>query len=496
MKSVYFIGIGGIGMSALARYFLSEGWRVGGYDRTETPLTRQLQNEGAEIHYEDDPDAIGAEFRDPASTLVVYTPAVPGDHAELGFFRKGGFEVMKRSEILGRMSEGKYVMAVAGTHGKTTTTTMVAWLNHVAGGGGQAFLGGISKNFDSNLVLGGKGGRGNIGHIDSRGSKGNGDTSVKSGETGNVRFAVEADEFDRSFLTLHPDVAVITSADADHLDIYGTHANLLSAFGQFVGQIRRGGALIMHSGVKVPVDNPGITVYSYTYDGKADFHAANIAINADGTYTFDIVCPDRTVTDCRLGIPGKVNVENAIAAVAMLWAAWKAEVAAGKPTGFDDGRIREALSTFKGVKRRFDFHINTPELIYMDDYAHHPEELRAAITSVKEMFPGRRLTAVFQPHLYSRTNDFHREFASALSLADEVILLPVYPAREEPIEGVDSSMIASLVTVPHRIVPLERIAQEIERSDVDVLVSFGAGNIENYTGEIARRLQKMENDKR
>lgn len=463
-------------MSALARYFLSEGWRVGGYDRTETPLTRQLEGEGAEIHYEDDPAAIGAAFRNPEETLVVYTPAVPDDHAELGFFRRSGFEVLKRSEILGRMSEGKYVMAVAGTHGKTTTTTMIAWLNHVAGGGGQAFLGGISKNFGSNLVLGGG--------------------SEKRCGGGSNRFAVEADEFDRSFLTLHPDVAVITSADADHLDIYGTHANLLAAFGQFVGQIRKGGTLIMHSGVNVPVDNAGISVFRYSYDGKADFHAANISINPDGTYTFDIVCPDRTITNCRLGIPGKVNVENAIAAVAMLWAAWTAENGVGKALVFDEDKIREALATFKGVRRRLDFYINTPEVVYMDDYAHHPEELRAAITSVKEMFPGRRLTAIFQPHLYSRTSDFHREFAAALSLADEVILLPIYPAREEPIPGVDSSMIASLVTVPHRIVPLERIAQEIGQSEVDVLVTFGAGNIENYTGEIETNVRsKIKNDR-
>ncbi len=450
-------------MSALARYFLGEGWRVGGYDRTETPLTRQLQSEGAEIHYEDDPAEIGVAFRDPKETLVVYTPAVPDDHAELGFFRNGGFEVLKRSEILGRMSEGKYVMAVAGTHGKTTTTTMVAWLNHVAGGGGQAFLGGISKNFGSNLVTGG------------------GNRSD--------RFAVEADEFDRSFLTLHPDVAVITSTDADHLDIYGTHANLLSAFGLFADRIRRGGTLVIHKGVNIPLHNQDIAVYRYSYDGGADFYAANISINNDGTYSFDIVCPGRTIAGCKLGIPGRINVENAIAAVAILWAAWKADNAAGKPAELRDDKVREALTTFKGVSRRFDFHINTPELVYMDDYAHHPQELRAAITSVKEMFPGRKLTAVFQPHLYSRTNDFHREFAHALSLADEVILLPIYPAREEPVEGVDSSMIAELLTVPHRIVPLERIAQEIDGSNVDVLVTFGAGSIENYTGDIARRLE-------
>jgi UDP-N-acetylmuramate--alanine ligase len=467
MKSIYFIGIGGIGMSALARYFLGEGWRVGGYDRTETALTKQLQSEGAEIHYEDNVEAVGEEFRNPAETIVVYTPAVPSNHSELSFFRTGGFRVLKRSEILGDMSQGKYVMAVAGTHGKTTTTTMVAWFNHIAGGGGQAFLGGISKNFGSNLVQGNS-----IGGSDSQ------------------RFAVEADEFDRSFLTLHPDVAVITSADADHLDIYGTHDNLLAAFGQFVSQIRKGGTLIIRKGVSVPIHNSDITVYRYSYSDKADFYATNISVNSDGTYSFGIVCPDRVITDCRLGIPGKINVENAIAAIAMLWAAHRAEQAQGKPTEFSDNKIREALATFQGVKRRFDFHINTPELVYMDDYAHHPEELRAAITSVKEMFPQRRLTAIFQPHLYSRTNDFYREFADALSLADEVIVLPIYPARELPMEGVTSELITNLVTVPHRIVPLERVAQEIEKSKVDVVVSFGAGNIDNYTSEIAKRLTR------
>lgn len=449
-KNIYFLGIGGIGMSAIARYYIQSGAAVGGYDRTETPLTRHLSEEGADIHYEDDIALIADKFRDPATTLVVYTPALPHDHAELNWFQDNGFRVVKRSQILGVLAEDKYVMAVAGTHGKTTTTTMVAWLNHVVTGGGSAFLGGISKNFDNNFVYG-------------------------SGD----RLAVEADEFDRSFLQLHPNVAVITSADADHLDIYGTHEELRRTFVQFAGQIRQGGTLIMKKGTDLTIDNKGIRIYSYAYNcTDADFRTENISVSEDGTYYFDVVCPDRTIRGCHLGIPGRINVENAVAAVASLWAAGD----------LDEDKLREALDTFKGVKRRFDFHINTPQLIYMDDYAHHPEELKAALSSVRDMFPDRKITAIFQPHLYSRTQDFYHEFAESLSIADEVILTPIYPAREEPIEGVSSQMICELVTVPHRLVPLERIALEIENAKLDVLISFGAGNIENYTGEIASRL--------
>ena len=453
-SNVYFLGIGGIGMSALARYFMNEGRSVAGYDRTETLLTRALSEEGADIHYTADTENIPVRFRSAADTLVVYTPAISAENVEMTYFADNNFRMIKRSETLGYLTEGKYVMAVAGTHGKTTVTTMVAWLNHVAGGGGSAFLGGISKNFDSNLV------------------QGKGD-----------RIAVEADEFDRSFLRLYPDVAVITSADADHLDIYGTHEALKEAFGQFVRQIKKGGTLILKKGTDIPLDNPDIKIYAYEYLGDADFRAKNISIREDGTYDFDIECPDRTIEKCHLGIPGKINVENAVAAVAMMWTA-----------GFDEDKLREGLETFRGVRRRFDFHMNTRSLIYMDDYAHHPEELRAAITSVKEMFPMRRLTVVFQPHLYTRTRDFYREFAEALSLADEVIITPIYPAREEPIEGVTSSLIADLVTVPHRIVPLERVPQEIEASRIDALVSFGAGDIENQVGEIARRLKDKLNE--
>jgi len=493
-------------MSALARYFMHEGRQVAGYDRTPSPLTRQLESEGASIHYEDDPQRIDAPFRDAASTLVVYTPAIPPDHREWAWLREHGFHIVKRSQALGHIAQGKTVMAVAGTHGKTTTTTLTAWLNHEAGGTdcksapagegsgnsdsnaderdgssgfaarhpplagrtapsepyfggsdgegwGSAFLGGISKNFDSNLVLG-------------RGP----------------RLAVEADEFDRSFLQLHPDAAVVTSADADHLDIYGTHEAVKEAFAQFVRQIKPGGALIIKQGVDLGVDiekiNPQIRAYRYSYDQPCDFYARNITLLEGGYYRFDLVCPDMALEGSTLGIPGWVNVENAVAAVALVWT-----------QGFDAAKLKSALARFKGVKRRFEFWINTPRLVYIDDYAHHPRELEAAITSIKRMFPGRRLTAVFQPHLYTRTRDFYREFAAALSKADRVVLLPIYPAREEPIEGINSEKIAQYLTAPHTVVPKERIAATLgAMDDLDVVVTFGAGDIERYCQQIAKEL--------
>ena len=438
-------------MSAIARYFLHEGKAVAGYDRTATELTRELESEGAQIHYEDSVELIPEEFRDPETTLVVYTPAIAPTHSEFRYFTDGGFEVEKRSAMLGVISRGKYVMAVAGTHGKTSTTTMTAWFNHVAGGGGSAFLGGISKNFGSNLVLG-------------------------PGD----RLAVEADEFDRSFLQLYPDVAVITAADADHLDIYGTHAEVKKAFEQFISQIKRGGAVIIKSGVDLHIPNPYVRAFSYALDDRrGDFFAENIELLEGGHYRFDIVCPDRTITGCTLGIPGRVNIENCVAAVAMLWVA-----------GFDEAKLKEAMASFAGVKRRFDFWVNTPEHIYMDDYAHHPEELRASVTSLKAMFPGRKLTVVFQPHLYTRTKDFYREFAEVLSLADEVLLLPIYPAREEPIEGVESEMIMRLVTAPCRVVQKDELLDVLGKDDPELLVTFGAGDIDRFCGDIAGLFRK------
>ena len=457
MKSfthVYFIGIGGIGMSALARYFRYEGKTVAGYDRTATPLTRALETEGIAVHYTDDPAFIPAGFDDPASTVVVYTPAVPNDHRELARFRNGGFEVVKRSQMLGLLAAGKYVMAVAGTHGKTSTTTMLAWFNACAAagpdgrtGGGSAFLGGISKNFGSNLVLG----------------------------PGN-RLAVEADEFDRSFLTLFPDQALITAVDADHLDIYGTPEQVRKAFAQFASQTVPGGTIVCHAGIDLPLPE-GRTVYRYALnDVSADFHARNLTLTPRGTYRFDAVCPDRTMEGLELGIPGLVHVENCIGAIAMIWAA-----------GFDEAALREAVRSFRGVRRRMDVYVNTPQRVYIDDYAHHPREIEATLRSLRALFPDRRITAVFQPHLYTRTRDFAAAFAASLSLADTLLLLPVYPAREEPIEGVDSDLICRQVTLADKaVVRKEELLDRLRREPLDVLVTFGAGDIDAFCGPIAK----------
>ena len=455
-KNIYFLGIGGIGMSALARYFLHEGHAVAGYDRTRTHLTDELAAEGASIHYEDDVRLIPEAFLDPACTIVVYTPAVPQEHGEFCYFRAHGFTIEKRSQMLGHLSEGKYVMAVAGTHGKTTTSTLVAWLNRALTGGGSAFLGGISKNFGGNLVLGG--GR---------------------------RLAVEADEFDRSFLRLYPDVAVVTSADPDHLDIYGTHEALKEAFAQFIRQIRPDGYLVLKYGVDLVLDNSEITVYRYAYNTPCDFYARNVELLGGGHYRYDIVTPSGVIEGCTLGIPGWVNIENSVAAVAAVWCA-------AQFTGeeLDLDRLREALASFSGVKRRFEFYVNTPKQVYMDDYAHHPRELAATLTSVRQMFPGRRITALFQPHLYTRTRDLHAEFAEALSHADEVVLLPIYPAREEPIPGVTSELIARQVAVPCRIVDRGQLAATVAGMPTDVVISFGAGNIDACCEPLAEVLRQ------
>ena len=395
-QKVYFLGIGGIGMSALARYFLHEGKKVAGYDRTPSHLTDELSAEGAAIHFEDDVRLIPAEFLDPAATMVVYTPAVPQEHGEYRYFAGHGFRIEKRSQMLGHLAEGKYVMAVAGTHGKTTTSTLVAWLNRALTGGGSAFLGGISKNFGGNLVLDGCGVQG------MRPPAGKGCAAAGSRLPGG-RLAVEADEFDRSFLRLYPDVAVVTSADADHLDIYGTHEAVKEAFAQFVRQIRPGGFLVIKQGTDIVVDNPQITVYRYSYDVPCDFYARNVQLLEGGHYRYDIVVPGGVVEGCTLGIPGWVNIENSVAAVASVWCAARAEGVA-----LDADALRGALASFSGVKRRFEFYVNTPRQVYMDDYAHHPRELAATLTSVRKMFPGRRVTALFQPHLYTRTRDLLR----------------------------------------------------------------------------------------
>ena len=443
-------------MSALARYFLHEGRKVAGYDRTPTPLTHALEQEGAQVCYADEIENIPADFRNPATTMVVFTPAVPSDHPQMRFFSESGFLMEKRSQMLGHLSEGKYVMAVAGTHGKTTTSTLIAWLNHACGEGGNAFLGGISKNFNGNMVLG-----------------------------EGARLAVEADEFDRSFLRLKPDVAIITAVAADHLDIYGTFEAVVEAFGQFAALIKPNGHLIIKQGVEIALPTEGVSVWRYSYDEPCDFYARNVELREGGYYYYDIVTPDGVIERCTLGIPGWVNIENSVAAVAAMWCAARSE---GRTLDLD--KLRMALAEYSGVKRRFEFYINTPKQVYMDDYAHHPEELEATLTSVRKMFPARKVTAIFQPHLYTRTRDLYKEFADALSNADEVVLVPIYPAREEPIEGVCSEMIGEIVKAPWKMCERENLAAMLAEADTDVVVSVGAGNIDAYCSAIAESLQK------
>ena len=434
-------------MSALARYFRHEGRNVAGYDRVPSPLTGELEAEGIPVHYEDDVKLIPAGFRDPADAVVVYTPAIPVDHSELQWFRAGGFEIVKRSRMLGLLSEGKYVMAVAGTHGKTTTSTMVAWFNSMGAGEGSAFLGGVSRNFGTNMVLG-------------------------PGD----RLTVEADEFDRSFLQLHPQAALITSMDADHLDIYGDHGQMKEAFAAFAGQVQEGGALILNGRVDLPVVQCRIEVFTYSLDDPTtDFHARNIRLRDGGYYTFDIVTPKETIRNCRLGIPGLINVENCVGAVALV-----------SIKGYDTDKLREAIASFTGVSRRFDFRVNSPKTVYMDDYAHHPRELEAMITSVRDMFPGRHLTVAFQPHLYTRTRDFAESFAAALSLADRVLMLPIYPARELPIEGVTSETIYKDITAPKQMVEKEELARALSHMDTDLVVTAGAGDIDRLAGDVEK----------
>ncbi len=437
-KRVYFVGVGGIGMSALARFFRAEGYMVAGYDRVRTPLCEALESEGMEIHYEDSVELIPSGFRDPSGVEVIYTPAIPKDHSELCWFRDSGFNVVKRSAALGLLCRDKYTMAVAGTHGKSSTTTLVAWLNHSAStdGTGSAFLGAISKNFGTNTVMG-------------------------SGD----RMAVEADEFDRSFHSLHPNVALITAADPDHLDIYGTAEAFKEGFEKFVSQCSE--AVIIKEGVELSVPS-GIRKYSYSLDREtSDYRAQNIVLGEDGLYSFDVVTPKGVIKGCKLGVPGLVNVENAVGAIALL-----------DMRGYDEDGLRRGLESFKGIERRFDMWFSTPTKAYMDDYAHHPEELRTMLNSLRAIFPSRHITVAFQPHLYSRTKDFAAGFAESLSLADRVVLIPIYPAREEPIEGVTSKIIYDGVTVEKYLVGREELAETIASLECDVVVTAGAGDID------------------
>ncbi len=440
-------------MSALARYFLHEGWSVAGYDLTPSNLTHALEAEGAQVHYEDSVEMIGEPFRDAAKTVVVYTPAIPASHSELCFFQNGGFEVVKRSQMLGVLTEGKYVMAVAGTHGKSSVSTLLAWLNREVEQQGSAVLGAISKNFDSNLVLG-------------------------SGS----RVVTEADEFDRSFLRLRPDVAVVTSVDADHLDIYGSYEAVRESFSQFVELIKSGGSLVLKHGVDIELRNSNIDVWRYSYGEPTNFYVSHSEALELGGCRFRIETPSGAIEHCELGVVGRVNIENAVAAVAALWCAARRE-----GHELDHDAVRRALRDFRGVKRRLDIHVAEQSGYYMDDYAHHPREIEATLSSLRGMLPNRHLTVIFQPHLYSRTNDLHEEFAESLSVADKVILLPIYPARELPMEGVDSQMIARGVAerCEVEIVEREAIVERLTQLATDVVVTMGAGNIDLYTEAIA-----------
>ena len=454
--SLYFVGAGGIGMAALERYFLAQGKRVAGYDRTPSDLTRALEQEGVHIDYDEDPALIPDYCRDPERTLVVYTPAVPDTHQGLTYFREHGFEVLKRAALLGVVTAHSKGLCFAGTHGKTTTSSMAAHILHSSGIGCNAFLGGVLRNYDSNFLLSA--------------------TSPYS--------VIEADEFDRSFHHLHPYVAVVTSTDPDHLDIYGTPEAYLEGFAHFTELIQPGGALIIHTGLALkPRVGKEVKTYTYSRD-NGDFHAERIR-KGEGEITFDLVTPWETIRDISLGVPVDINIENGIAAMA-----------ACRLIDVPADAMRQAMATFMGPKRRFEFWIKEqgPQgRVMIDDYAHHPGELRASISSVRDLYPGRRLTVIFQPHLYTRTRDFASEFAAALSLADEVIMLPIYPAREEPIPGVTSEMVLEQVTSTKKIIySKENLIKSIKLSNFDVLLTAGAGDIANLLPQICVEYKKQK----
>ncbi|MCR5849623.1 MAG: UDP-N-acetylmuramate--L-alanine ligase [Bacteroidaceae bacterium] len=453
IKAVYFVGIGGIGMSAIARYFLSRGITVGGYDRTPSDLTEQLCKEGALVHYEDNVDLIPVQCRDKESTLVIYTPAIPAEHTELTYFRQQGFEIQKRAQVLGTLTHALKGLCVAGTHGKTTTSSMAAHMLHQSHVDCNAFLGGIVKNYGTNYIL-----------------------SQKS-----PYVVIEADEFDRSFHWLTPYASVITATDADHLDIYGTEEAYLESFRKYSSLILPGGYLIMHTGLKMQADvQKGVTVYTYSRD-CGDFHAENVCIG-DGRITFDLVSPLGNISGIELGVPVSVNIENGIAAMAL------AQIA-----GATAEEIRRGMASFSGVDRRFDFHIRTDRMVYLSDYAHHPEEIRRSLESIRELYRGRRIKAIFQPHLYTRTRDFYHEFADALSLVDDVCIVDIYPARELPISGVTSALIYDNLKpgIKRQMCSKEEILDVVRQGGFDVLVTLGAGDIENYVPQITVILQPL-----
>lgn len=451
---VYFLGIGGIGMSALARWFLRKGMTVAGYDRTPTPLTAELEQEGISIHYADQLDNIPKWVKDhKETTLVIFTPAIPKDHKEYNFLKENSYTLVKRAQVLGLISKGHVTIAVSGTHGKTTTSSMIAHILKEAGMDMVAFLGGISANYNSNLVM-----HGQI----------NEETIV----------VAEADEFDRSFLQLFPDIAVVTSADADHLDIYGDHATIIASFRDFIRQIKFGGTLIIHEAVanRLAHDIEHVTKNIYGMS-QGQFFAGNITVKG-GFFDFDL-CGFATVERIRLGVPGFHNIENAIAAAV-----------AAHLCGIDLTTIKQALGSFAGVKRRFEFIVRTEKVVFIDDYAHHPAEIEAFLKSLKSLYPERKVTIVFQPHLYTRTRDFASGFAKSLSLADEVVLMDIYPARELPIPGVDSGIIFSDITSPKKLLcSKDELVKKLGELDIDVMATVGAGDIDTFVEPIKKMLR-------
>lgn len=452
IKSVYFVGAGGIGMSALVRYFLSKGKIVAGYDRTASELTELLNKEGASIHYKDDISLIPEACLDKETTLVVLTPAVPQDHSELTYFRTHGFEIQKRAQVLGTITHSSKGLCVAGTHGKTTTSTMTAHLFYQSQVGCTAFLGGISKNYHTNLLL-----------------------SATSPFT-----VIEADEFDRSFHWLSPYMSVITSSDPDHLDIYGTEKAYMESFEKYTTLIQPGGALIIRKGITLqPQVQEGVNVYTYSKE-EGDFHAENIRIG-NGEIFFDFVTPGSRINDIQLGVPVSINIENGIAAMALAYL-----------NGVTPEEIKTGMQTFKGVDRRFDFKIKTDKLVFLSDYAHHPSEILQSISSLRKLYKDKKITVAFQPHLYTRTHDFYKEFAKSLSLADEVILLDIYPAREQPIPGVTSELIFKNIKpdVEKSLCSKEQLVDVLKDKEIEVLLTLGAGDIEDYVPPIAKMLEK------
>lgn len=452
IKAVYFVGAGGIGMSALARYFIHRGLVVAGYDRTPSDLTHQLEKEGMVIHYEENVDEIPQACRERESCLVVYTPAVPATHKELVFFREHQFEIKKRSQVLGLLTDHHKGLCVAGTHGKTTTSAMCAHIMHQSSIDCNAFLGGISKNYGTNYLL--------------------------SAQSDYV--VIEADEFDRSFHWLHPWMTVITATDPDHLDIYGTKEAYLESFRHYTELIKKGGALILHTGLEMtPNVQEGVKTYSYSRD-EGDFHAENVRIER-GEITFDFVSPIENVKDVRLGQPIPINIENGVAAMAM------AQLA-----GCSASELRYGMETYRGVDRRFDFKIRTDKMVFLSDYAHHPKEIYQSAKSLRELYHDRKITAIFQPHLYTRTRDFYKEFADALSQLDEVILTEIYPAREEPIPGVTSELIYDNLKpgVKKQMIKKADVLSFVRSHDFDVLVVLGAGDLDNMVPQITRIIEE------